>query len=150
MKQIPTVSEFAFDQLLRVVAKRFAQNCLVDTIRDVAARRGLKPVGPVSKDRGMRAEPEAAVIAFIDRTNNQTDVLSLIAELVLTKDASSAEPFVGLREALLAVGVREEDARQGRAAPEKPATKTRKAPAKRAARGANANAKTTKRTAPRA
>jgi ParB/RepB/Spo0J family partition protein len=131
IKQIPTASEFAFDQLLRIVAKRFAQNCLVDTIRDVAARRGLKPTGPVSKDRGMRAESEAAVLAFIDRTSNQTDVLALIAELVLTKDATNADPFAGLREALSAIGVREEDARQGRTGPEKPVTKTRKAPAKR-------------------
>jgi hypothetical protein len=79
----------------------------------------------------MRAEPEAAVLAFIDRTREQTDVLALIAELILTKDQTSSEPFVGLREALTALDIREEDARQGRAKPEE--ATPRKTPRKRAA-----------------
>jgi hypothetical protein len=128
---LANTSEFKFDSFLRVVAKRLAQNCLVDTVREVASRRGLKAPSTVSKDRGMRAEPEAAVLAFIDRTREQTDVLALIAELILTKDQTSSEPFVGLREALTALDIREEDARQGRAKPEE--ATPRKTPRKRAA-----------------
>lgn len=118
--------------VVHAVAKRFVQNCLVETLREVVARRGLKPAGNVNKDRGMRAEPEAALLAWLDRTSDDTAVSALILELVLTKDATTtSDTFVGLRDALLALGIREEDARQGRAKPEEKAAS--KAPRKRAA-----------------
>lgn len=130
---------------VHAVAKRFVQNCLVETLREVVARRGLKPNGNVNKDRGMRAEPEAALLAWLDRTTDDMAVSALILELVLTKDATTTnDPFVGLREALTAFGIREEDARQGRAEPEAPkaSKEKRPAPRKRASSSVRAHAGT--------
>lgn len=108
--------EEAAQKAVRAVAKRLVQNCLVETLREVVARRGMKPNGNVNKDRGMRAEPEAALLAWLDRAPDDMTISALILELVLTKDATTTnDPFVGLRDALAALGIREEDARQGRA-----------------------------------
>jgi hypothetical protein len=117
------------------VAKRFVQSCLVETLREVATRRGLKPNGNVNKDRGVRAEPEAALLAWLDRAPDDMAISALILELVLTNEATTTnDPFVGLRDALSALRIREEDARQGRSKPETKTPKPKtKAPQKRAA-----------------
>ena len=122
--------------VLRVVARRLVQTCLSEVAHDVASRRGLKPVGPVATDRGMRAAPEAALLAFIERSTLDATILALVFELIMAKDTTGKDPFVGLREALTAMGIREEDARQGRSGPAKPEKKTSKAPATRASKRA--------------
>ena len=127
-------TEDAAQSAVRIVAKRFVQNCLVETLREVVTRRGLKSSGNVQKDRGMRAEPEAALLAWLDRTDDDMSVSALILELVLTKDATTtSDAFSGLRDVLAALGIREEDARQGRAKPEGKKPATGKAPRKRPA-----------------
>lgn len=110
---------------LRAIASRFAANCLVEVAREVAGRRGLRAVpGTVDMSKGMRAEAEAALLAFISAETNPSVVLGLLSEMILAKDVGTLADYVGIEPLLQVFGVALADAKQGKI-PEPPKQKAR-------------------------